>query len=161
MVNVLNVVANNSNIALAGSNVAGAGTNITAFGTDPNINITYNAKGTGKHFFNGTVYADNGLDPNGSVNVVDTVAGAGNIALNVPGAIGGSVSVVAFGASSGNCDLTLNPEGSGKLILNGTYTTLPFVVAAASFANDAAAEAAGVPVGGVYRNGSVLQVRVS
>lgn len=30
-----------------------------------------------------------------------------------------------------------------------------------SFANDAAAAAAGVPVGQIYRNGSVLQVRVS
>lgn len=29
------------------------------------------------------------------------------------------------------------------------------------YANDAAAAAGGVPVGGVYRNGSVLQVRVA
>lgn len=29
------------------------------------------------------------------------------------------------------------------------------------YANDAAAEADGVPVGGIYRNGSVIQVRVS
>lgn len=29
------------------------------------------------------------------------------------------------------------------------------------YANDAAAQAGGIPVGGIYRNGSVLMVRVS
>jgi hypothetical protein len=32
--------------------------------------------------------------------------------------------------------------------------------ASSSYANDAAAAAGGVPVGGLYRNGSVIQVRI-
>lgn len=32
---------------------------------------------------------------------------------------------------------------------------------APSYANDAAAQAGGVPIGGIYRNGSVVQVRVT
>lgn len=35
------------------------------------------------------------------------------------------------------------------------------MVVPANYANDAAAAAGGVPVGGVYRNGSVLQIRVT
>jgi hypothetical protein len=30
-----------------------------------------------------------------------------------------------------------------------------------NFANDAAAAAGGIPVGGIYRNGSVVQIRVA
>lgn len=46
---------------------------------------------------------------------------------------------------------------SGRLTLPSmTLTPLP-----ANAANDAAAATAGVPVGGVYRNGSVLMVRVA
>ena len=44
---------------------------------------------------------------------------------------------------------------SGLLTVGGvTFSTLPIVAA-----NDAAAATAGVPLGGVYRNGSVLMVR--
>jgi hypothetical protein len=39
--------------------------------------------------------------------------------------------------------------------------TLPTFPAKASYANDAAAATGGVAVGQVYRNGSVLQVRVA
>lgn len=38
-----------------------------------------------------------------------------------------------------------------------TYATAPY----GNFPNDAAATAGGVPVGGIYRNGSVLMVRVT
>lgn len=37
----------------------------------------------------------------------------------------------------------------------------PNLAASSSYANDAAAAVGGVPVGGFYRNGSVVQVRVS
>lgn len=36
----------------------------------------------------------------------------------------------------------------------------PNLAASTSYANDAAAAAGGVPIGGYYRNGSVVQVRV-
>jgi hypothetical protein len=49
----------------------------------------------------------------------------------------------------------------GKLI-HQLATSVPFLPAAGlvNAANDAAAAAAGVPVNGTYRNGSVLMVRV-
>lgn len=37
----------------------------------------------------------------------------------------------------------------------------PWLAASTSYANDAAAAAGAVPVGGLYRNGSVIQIRVS
>lgn len=43
----------------------------------------------------------------------------------------------------------------------GTGIATTLVPASTSYANDAAAAAGGVPVGGVYRNGSVLQCRIS
>lgn len=36
----------------------------------------------------------------------------------------------------------------------------PTLQASTSYANDAAAAAGGVPVGGYYRNGSVVQIRI-
>lgn len=49
------------------------------------------------------------------------------------------------------------------LRLGGTYSAAPisFGTLPGNYANDAAAATGGVPVGGVYRNGSVLMVRVA
>ena len=64
----------------------------------------------------------------------------------------GIASVNASVASAGNIHVQLKPAGTGSVM----FGTLP-----ANAANDAAAASAGVPVGGVYRNGSVLMVRVA
>jgi hypothetical protein len=67
-------------------------------------------------------------------------------------------------------DAALSPTGSFLPIAGGTLTgtltlgpapSLVFSVLPPNAANDAAAAAAGVPVRGVYRNGSVLMVRVT
>lgn len=60
---------------------------------------------------------------------------------------------------------------TGSLIVSGSLTTtgsfsasgsviLPMVSQSLNFANDAAAAAAGVPLGGLYRNGSFIQIRL-
>ena len=65
-----------------------------------------------------------------------------------------------------NVELFLPPEGtltsneSPANLLNKTLTT-PLIDGLVNAANDAAAAAAGVPVKGLYRNGSVLMVRVT
>jgi hypothetical protein len=40
------------------------------------------------------------------------------------------------------------------------YVVLPTVSSSLEFVNDAAAAAAGVPLGGLYRNGSFIQIRL-
>lgn len=52
-------------------------------------------------------------------------------------------------------DTVVGIPDSGDLISSRKVTTL------GNFASDAAASAGGVPVGGLYRNGSVLMVRVA
>lgn len=54
-------------------------------------------------------------------------------------------------------DTSLNVPASGAVLTN----TISGLAATTSYANDAAAAAGGVPVDGLYRNGSVVQVRVT
>jgi hypothetical protein len=49
-----------------------------------------------------------------------------------------------------------NPETLKKKTLDA-----PFITSLGNFANDAAAAGGGVPLSGIYRNGSTLQVRVT
>ena len=54
---------------------------------------------------------------------------------------------------------TINIGNTGSAI--NLTSTVNYGVLPANAANDAAAATAGVPVGGTYRNGSALQVRVA
>lgn len=81
----------------------------------------------------------------------------------VPLVTGGfSVALVAVGNSQVRLPLTgtLATVGNPETLLNKTLDA-PSITNLGNYANDAAAATGGVPVGGVYRNGSVLQVRVS
>lgn len=79
----------------------------------------------------------------------------------------GATPGLTFGNAAGRVGLSSN----GNVILSGHSVTntgtggagivLPYGPASTSYANDAAAAAGGVPVGGVYRNGSALMVRVA
>ncbi len=55
---------------------------------------------------------------------------------------------------------TLATRSNPETLTNKTLAT-PSVSGLGAYANDAAASAGGVPVGGVYRNGSQLMVRVT
>jgi hypothetical protein len=81
----------------------------------------------------------------------------------VPLVTGGfSVTLVVVGDSqvrlplNGTLATVANPETLERKTLDA-----PSVANIGNYANDAAAAGGGVPVGGIYRNGSVLQVRVS
>jgi len=85
-----------------------------------------------------------GYHLNANADTIDAAFGAGTTFLHITG-----------GTLSGPGDLTVG----GRLTLtigSVTFTALPV-----NAANDAAASVAGVPVGGVYRNGGILMVRVT
>jgi len=71
---------------------------------------------------------------------------------------------------SGSIDLTGSLETSGSFTLTNTGSTSMTVkdgyiilteVLANNYANDSAAETGGVPVGGLYRNGNFVQIRLT
>jgi hypothetical protein len=79
---------------------------------------------------------------------------------------------VSIGTQADNKTLPgykLNVTGSGVsgsfkvnniLITSGSHTILPQVSSSLNFANDTAAAAGGVPLGGLYRNGNAIQIRL-
>ena len=74
------------------------------------------------------------------------------------------VALTARAPSSGlaaTVNLTWTAGTALSLQPSGGALRLPGIPASASYANDAAAATGGVPVGQLYRNGSVLQVRVA
>jgi len=70
----------------------------------------------------------------------------------VPSATGNKVQFRAYGDDT-NVGIQITPQGTGKV--NIPIGNVP------NYANDAAAQAGGLLVGDIYRNGSVLMIRVS
>jgi hypothetical protein len=137
-------LASNSVIGIDASSAVGIGFGIGAGGA---VNPT----------FTDSVIKDGGSTaPNGIVLAGSYSSEAIAVTGATPAAYvaGGSKTTAAF------WDLSTTPIG---LKLNGTYsqTPLQYATLPANYSNDAAAAAGGVPVGGTYRNGSVLMVRVS
>lgn len=52
-------------------------------------------------------------------------------------------------------------SGTSSFALTASYLSLQDIANSAGYANDLAAAAAGIPIGGVYRNGNFLVIRVS
>lgn len=73
--------------------------------------------------------------------------------IGVTGGTAGNPPQIAAEGSDTNIDLTLAPKGTGKL--RAPLANVP------NYADDTAAAAGGVPVGGFYRNGSDLMVRAA
>jgi hypothetical protein len=79
----------------------------------------------------------------------------------VAGAEGGS-------NAGGNFQIAACADSTGTALFNVLAFTratgniqMPVLQASTTYANDAAAATGGVPVGGLYRNGSVVQIRVA
>ena len=75
-------------------------------------------------------------------------------------------SVYLFSSGNGGPDVGIQSTGGSSTALQGSLNfscgKVQFSIAAFSnYANDAAAAAGGVQIGGLYRNGSVVQIRVS
>lgn len=93
----------------------------------------------------------------GNENLINalTIAAAANAVNGVTvraAASGNSPRIEAFGPGA-NISLLLNPKGTGQLQV--PVANVP------AYANDAAAATGGVPVGGFYRIGNALQIRLA
>ena len=64
-------------------------------------------------------------------------------------------------ADNGSTVIAPDSVAVGRWLLLPTSLFFPVLQASASYANDAAAAAGGVQIGYLYRNGSVVQIRVS
>jgi len=126
--------------------VAGGATGFSATlkarGSDTNINLGYDTKGTGAHVFTSGSYGRINFTVFGSVGTDYLSVDAGT----------GAVPIAAQGAST-NISIKVTPKGTGAFAVN--LANIP------NAANDAAAATAGVPVGGFYRIGNAVQVRIA
>jgi len=97
------------------------------------------------------------IGPATSIASTLTVAGVTRLVNNV--VVTGSLSISGSGVTiTGNVTITgsLSISGSGASVV-----IMPKVSQSLNFADDTAAAAAGVPLGGLYRNGSFIMIRVS
>lgn len=140
--------------------------NITVVGTPNDISLDISAKGEG------TINAHAG----GSITLEST---NGIIALNAPGGVRLGAVDVFVDPDDGSGNRIINLDDDDYIKYNVTTNRYEFVVggvaafaidanglianlaAMGNYANDAAAAAGGIAIGRVYRNGSVLMVRVT
>lgn len=88
-----------------------------------------------------------------NANLFKLIHNSGGVdALQIENSASGAPSLTAFGSST-DIDVTVAPKGAGNVVFP--------IASVPNYANDAAASAGGVPVGGVYRNGSVLMIRAA
>jgi hypothetical protein len=86
-------------------------------------------------------------------------AGTSNEAL----AFGGILTPFALASCTEEFTAVSSTNSYSSFSQSGTtgVIILSQVSASLNFANDVAAAAAGVPIGGLYRNGNVVQIRIS
>lgn len=124
----------------------------SANGFDGNVNGTINSQadqsyeigGTFRHSWRnaqGTHWEVGGV----TANVVNCLRAAGS-------ATGGNVQILAQGADA-NIHWQATPKGTGCFVIP--------LAALRNYTSDALAASGGVPIGGLYRNGSAVQVRIS
>jgi hypothetical protein len=82
--------------------------------------------------------------------------------------LGGSISIGKQSAATAGyiLDVTGSALISGSVVMSGSFTQNGFKILTAvsqslNFANDAAAAAGGVPLGGLYRSGNFILIRLS
>jgi hypothetical protein len=157
-----------------GTNGAQVVTLTTGTGTQATVNVTVSG---------GAVTAVNSIATAGDYTVNPTnlnavpVTGAGltgatlavgmgalTVAVLVPDVFATNITAIAVvGGSGTGLTLTATNQARSDISLqpSGGALRLPGIPASTSYASDAAAATGGVPVGQLYRNGSVLQVRVA
>jgi len=106
--------------------------------------------------FTDTVIKDGSTAPTG-ISLGGTYSSSG---MSVGGSTPASYVSSGTKTTTSFYDLATTPRG---LMLGGTYAKTPLAMPTLppNYANDAAAAAGGLAIGDVYRNGSVLQVRVT
>ena len=85
--------------------------------------------------------------------------------INQTHLVTGSAAVSGSLSINGNSDYTgvatFNNTGSNTVTIETGYVILTEVSQSLNFADDTAAAAGGIPLGGLYRNGNFVQIRVS
>lgn len=90
---------------------------------------------------------------NGSTTIIGNSTYNGDTIVTGSNTVSGSLSVTG-GATFSN-------TGSNTATIENGYVILTEVSQSLDFANDTAAAAGGIPLGGLYRNGNFIQIRVS
>lgn len=138
-------VANSVNHVYVYGNSTGNAPVLRSKGTDTNVALLISSQGAS----NVSVYTNSvGNKVFDFVNVASSV----NYISCAGAATGGSVTLAAQGTDA---DVGFNISPKGTATVRIPIANVP------DYANDAAAAAGGVPVGGIYRNASALQIRVT
>ena len=98
---------------------------------------------SGSEFQNGL-----GTKVTGTVDITSQYANIATIASSATTAVTASYA------------LTAASIGTGLITNNSSSIILPYVSASLNFTNDTTAAAGGVPLGGLYRNGNAIQIRL-
>jgi hypothetical protein len=99
------------------------------------------------HYLGGAVIITNGLSETGSVNITGSLA------------VTGSIGAALFSSNADSLVITGSLNLSGSFTQAG-YQILRTVSQSLNYANDTAAAAGGVPLGGLYRNSNAIQIRL-
>ena len=133
----------------------------TNFGTSGTSGID-GSSGTSGVSLTGTIdveYTGSSLGAFGTINFT----GSGVVVTDVAGTA--SIEITGGGGGAG-FPYTGSAEITGSLILTGSFSqnqgdiTFTQISASQNYASDAAAASAGVPLGGLYRNGNFIMIRI-
>jgi hypothetical protein len=109
----------------------------------------------------GNISVSDNNDGNSTVNLYGSTLLIGNTSANF--ILFGNASTTSNFFGTYNFRTGINVTGSllvtGSANING-FAVYPQVSASLDFANDTAAAAGGVPLGGLYRNGNAIQIRL-
>ena len=106
---------------------------------------------TDKHEFTGSIETSGSVKLGDSTSTNHYVTGSFNIS--------GSVGMNGNSINTGS--LTLTNTGSTTFTVEDGYIVLTEVSESLNFPSDASASAAGVPLGGLYRNGNAIYIRTT
>lgn len=111
---------------------------------------------SGSHVFTGSQVINGNLTISGSLTAQEYIISSSYINITTEGISGSTL----FGNSLDDTHkFTGSVNITGSLSING-YVILQQVSQSLNFANDSAAQSGGVPLGGLYRNGNVIQIRM-
>jgi hypothetical protein len=125
----------------------------TAIGLGSNTTVIGNSSTTATTIF-GKLLLPSGLSLTGSAQITGSLGVTGSISAT------GSIGVAVFSSNADSLVIT------GSLNLTGNFTQVGYQILTAvsqsyNYANDAAAAAGGIPLGGLYRNGNAIQIRLA
>lgn len=137
-------ITNSVNRIFVYGNTTGNAPVLRSKGTDTNVPLIVSSQGAASVTIYTNSTGNRGFNVSHVANSVNFISCAG-------AATGGAVTLSAQGTDA---NVGFNIEPKGIATVNIPIANVP------NYANDAAAAAGGVPVGGIYRNSNVLQIRI-